>query len=194
LADGAGRQDGVGLHSGLVRDADGQRFRDVDDGSCKGRVAGHRDDRRVCRSGRARRRRQNCARGVDRRLLLRRQRRVLSLRGGDLTQQIAPLGLQVGAHRRGLLGRSAGVGGRLLRGRGGGGRALTRCMKGLHPIGRLSDDDPLQGQLVDQLLRGACGQHRRGLTGASTRVRHRRYSVDRGLERLELRVRKLEGC
>ena len=126
-------------------------------------------------------------------MLLRRQRRVLRLRGGDLTQQFTPFRLQVFPHRGGPLGRGAGVGGRFLRGAGGGGGALTCRLIGLHLIGRLSGYHPLEGQLVDQLLRGACGQHRRQLTGASTHVGHRRHPVDRGLIGLELGVRGLEG-
>ncbi len=139
--------------------------------------------------GQSLRRRQNRARGVDHCLLLRRQRRVLSLRGGDLTQQILPLRLQFCAYRGGLLGRGAGVGGRLLRGRDGGGRTLACCLEGLHLIGRLGDDYPLQRQLIDEPLRGGCGQHRGELAGASTHVGHRRDAVDRGLKGLELGVR-----
>jgi hypothetical protein len=66
-------------------------------------------------------------------------------------------------------------------------------LKGLYPTGRLSDDYPLQGQLVDQLSRGACGQHRCHLPGASTYVRHRRHLVGCGLIGGELGIRVVEG-
>jgi hypothetical protein len=66
-------------------------------------------------------------------------------------------------------------------------------LKGLQLTGRLSDDYPLNGQLVDQLLRGACGQHRRQLTGASTYIRHRRHLVGCGLIGGELGIRGVEG-
>ena len=66
-------------------------------------------------------------------------------------------------------------------------------MKGLHSTGRLADDYPLEGQLVDQLLRGACGQQRRQLSGASTYIRHRRHLVGCGLVGGELGIRGVEG-
>ena len=100
--------------------------------------------------------------------------------------------MQVCAHRGGLLGRSAGVGGRFLRGLGSGGGDLTGRSIGLHLIGRLSGDCPLEGQLVDQLLRGGCGQHRRQPTIGSTHVGHRGHPVGRGLVGRELGVRGLE--
>ena len=75
----------------------------------------------------------------------------------------------------------------------GGGGALTRDLIGLHLVGRLGDDDPLQGQLVDQLLRGARGHHRRQLAGASTDIGHRRHLVGCGLMGGELGIRDIEG-
>ena len=112
----------LALQPGLRCDADGQRLRDVYDGSREGRAA-RRASRRRRSAERAHSGADAC--GVDHRLLLRCQRRVLRLRGRDLTQQFTPLGLQVGAHRGGLLGRGAGVGSRCLRRLGGGGRTVT---------------------------------------------------------------------
>ncbi len=81
------------------------------------------------------------------------QGRVLRLDHSDLQLQLALLGLQVGAHRGGLLGGGLGIGGRFGR-RFLGHRGLPADIAvALHLCRHLGGHHPLHRELIDEPLR-----------------------------------------
>ena len=77
----------------------------------------------------------------------------LGLDHRDLYLQLALLGLQVGAHRGGLLGRGLGFGGRLRRRLLGQCGLLTDFAVTLHLRRHLGGHHPLDRELIDEALR-----------------------------------------